>query len=1373
MKGCGLSRRGCLGFWICFSLAAISFLFYGCSSSSTPEGNGGGPPPLSDVSMTFSPSDFSYLVQGEEQPLDLYSKKIAARTDNLDRLRAFLQTEPLARQPLGLEEIGRGVTLISLVSGASEEEILDLVLRLNQSGLVRYASPMFSSPSCRTVVTDEIVAKFQGVRLRSEIEEFAAGKNLRILRADYPLENCYLLGFTSKAGTNPLSVSRELCASDWIEYAHPNFLEILEPPDANRSEAEEESLVSELFVPEQNALLLYPNLFQEFDWIRIAGEPSPNGWSPLVLEDFEEANPPTGWWANEDKNPESGRYAWGPVSDAEYPSLMGSNYEPQGNKGWVAGSHDPGAPDLQPDMDETSEGYAPDMDTWLVYKADLSRALWARLRFQGGFFAPSTESFGWFVSLDGENWAGYEQPGVGDEGKLYYWAPWPNSGEPSEKGIYFDLTRVEGLGDLTGQSQVYIGFRFRSDPSLTPKVRPEDFSFYGVFLDNIRLEACGSADVPGITSDPLSNRQWGLKNTGQSGGTPGYDGNIEAAWALIEQIPEARLPSDPANPLIVAVLDEGVDLEHEDLNLVEGYDATYDPALNPNHPDSRGGPNPWNGHGTACAGIIGAKANGLGVVGVAPGVKIMPVRIAYTEAPNVRGWTTTTAQIADGMLWAARHGARILSNSWGGGLASDLENEAIRQARQMGCVMVFAAGNDNRNYGPCYPSSKEETIAVGAMSPCGERKSPSSCDGEWWWGSNYGNWERGEESPHTAVEVVAPGVLIATTDITGDGGYVPSNAAAGKDGNDVLSFNGTSSACPFVSGVLALMLSAAPELTPDAARAILHRTARDIGDEGWDLETGYGLVDAYGAVFAAASLRTDLRITNFALPDAVSPGSRFSMVLTLLNDGPILADAFYVRAYLSRDALLDETDRFLWYGSPGAMGPQAQKDLTANLLLPADVAGGSWNLLVQIDSEEQVPERDEENNLLARPIQVVVVQPPNLVVEPSLVDFGVVPVGSAEEVTIQIRNDETEGTPAPLTVTSIGLRGDPVFRHPLNRIPSTPFQLGAGQSAEILLHFAPSRSDTFTGSLAIESNDPDQPLLLVPLVGSAVQPAPHLVLERVPVDFGAVSTTQFFRIRNHGDANLVWTLDTSTKPSWITRIEPTSGTIPPDGYTDVILNASRNLLAVGSYGWNLPVSSNGGNATVSVTLTVPGQALSVSPVAIDFGQTATTEAIEIANTGAFGLRWTIEPDFPAWLSADAMSGGLDPGASVEVHLGVDRSGLAAGTYQHTVQIGSNGGSARVAVSMTVPSAAPLEVTAWADPTGGLPPLSVAFFAEATGGSPPYSFTWTFGDEGWSSEQNPEHVYAWPSEFHATVWVFDEEGNSASDEVVITVVGPPQ
>lgn len=1338
-------------------LLLVPLAHLGCDSSSSSNSSkpGGG---LGDEQyMTFLASDFTYYSQGQEQILTLFLEKFSARVADgmIDDFKTWLDGESLVKKPLLINRLIKGIVTVSLNDGATQEDILDLVRRLNDSGLVHFTGPMFSSPSVRTALTDQIVVKFTDGVPKEQIYAFVAAAKLRILKEDYPMPRCYLLSFTSQSGTNPLNVSREIHESSLVEYAHPNFLDWMEPPGGIYTDDEGSSG----FVSEQNAMLVYPKLFQEFEGIS-AGQPLfSSGWEPLVEEDFESMAVLDGW-SNMDDDPQSGQYFWGAVSDADYPNLMGDGYQADGNKGWVAQVHETGDPDRWPDMDDSSEGYAQDMDTWLVYgPMDLSNSLLARFRFQGAFYAPSTETFGFYVSIDGENWHGYEETGIGEESKLHYW--YPKSWEPENKGIYIDLTRLPELGDLSGQDEVYVAFRFQSDATLTSRNKPDNFSFYGIFLDNILVEHCTDPGIPGISGDPLSKRQWGLNNVSQSGGIQGMDMNVETAWEFLGQIPGATRPDDEENPVIVAVLDEGVDLDHEDLNLVPGFDATYEPEIDPDHEDSQGGAFPWDGHGTACAGIIGAKENGIGVVGVAPGVKIMPVRIAYS-LEGEHGWVTTRTQQAAGLLWAVQNGAEILSNSWGGGMSSDLLEDAIQQVAEMGAVILFAAGNRNFDY-PGYPSSMEAVIAVGAMSPCGERKNPDSCDGEWWWGSNY---SRADVSDGAQIDVMAPGVLIPTTDITGDGGYVTANVDTGKNGNYMMTFNGTSSACPHAAGVAALMLSASPGLDREMVREILKHTAQDIGEEGWDYETGHGLANAQAALVGVAQASGDLRISEHHLPGYVYPDGAFAMDITILNDGSVATGPFYFQLFLSANSQIDGQDLLLWSDST-SIEPFAEIQVMANVTLPGDVDHGPYSLIGFVDGQEAVFERNENNNTFVHPVQVA--NPPNLVVKPSTIDFGVVVIGTGSQKTVQIKN-EGENTLAPLVISDISFSGDGVFDNLENLVPSTPLELETNVFNQMWLYFNPESGGVFTGTVTILSNDPDEPVKEISLSGGAVEPQPVLVIDNVPVDFGSASTFGFFRIENSGNSDLEWSLNTTGMPVWLTRVEPSSGTTASGMVTNVELNVSRNLMPVGDYSWDLPVSSNGGNGTVHISMTVPAQTLTATPDTIDFGDDGSTETLTIENTGGSDLNWTIIDDFPAWLQAEAMSGILDPGASVQVDLNVDRAGLVLGPYSHTLQIGSNGGSATVDVSMAVPVSSVLEVSALALPDSGTAPLTVDFEAQVTGGDGSLTFAWQFGDGQTNTLQNPTYTYTTPQIYTARVTVTDEDGDTDWAEVTITVTG---
>ena len=325
-------------------------------------------------------------------------------------------------------------------------------------------------------------------------------------------------------------------------------------------------------------------------------------------------------------------------------------------------------------------------------------------------------------------------------------------------------------------------------------------------------------------NDPLYANQWYLNNTQQFGPETKNDADIDApeAWAL----------TTGSSSIIIAVIDEGVDLMHEDYksNLVVGYDAT---GLG-----SKGAPVADDAHGTNVSGLIAASANnGLGVAGVCPQCRIMPVRVAYGDKYGY--WVTDDATIANGIAWAYQNGASILNNSWGGGLESTAINTAIANARSFGrggkgSVVVFAAGNNNMTV--MYPANLENVITVSASNLCDQRKQPmdDACNGnEYWWGSSYGN----------SVDVSAPGVLLYSTDITGAAGY--------DAGNYFAEMNGTSGAAPIVSGVAGLILSLNPNLTADEVQNILQSTADDVNGDGYDVDMGYGRVNAYNAALAA------------------------------------------------------------------------------------------------------------------------------------------------------------------------------------------------------------------------------------------------------------------------------------------------------------------------------------------------------------------------------------------------------------------------------------------------------------------------------------------------------------------------------------------
>ena len=283
-----------------------------------------------------------------------------------------------------------------------------------------------------------------------------------------------------------------------------------------------------------------------------------------------------------------------------------------------------------------------------------------------------------------------------------------------------------------------------------------------------------------IPNDPAySSYQWNLARIG-----------LPRAWDVTT-----------GGPVVIAIVDTGVDLDHPDLaaKLITG--TTF--ITGTTTPDD----DHW--HGTHVAGIAAAATNnGLGVAGVSWGARIMPIKILDSRGDG------TYADLARAIIYAADHGARIINMSLGGEEYSQVVEEAIDYARERGCLLVAAAGNNGGTV--LFPAASDGVLAV-AATDSGDRH---------WVGSNQGS----------QVDVAAPGVGIYST---GRGGVY-------------FSATGTSMATPHVSGLAALIWSVAPELTPVQVSERITSTAKDLGAPGWDPAYGWGRIEAYPAVVGLA-----------------------------------------------------------------------------------------------------------------------------------------------------------------------------------------------------------------------------------------------------------------------------------------------------------------------------------------------------------------------------------------------------------------------------------------------------------------------------------------------------------------------------------------
>ncbi|MEU5523603.1 type VII secretion-associated serine protease mycosin [Streptomyces sp. NPDC047860] len=305
---------------------------------------------------------------------------------------------------------------------------------------------------------------------------------------------------------------------------------------------------------------------------------------------------------------------------------------------------------------------------------------------------------------------------------------------------------------------------------------------------------------------------------------PAYaDGIRVRQWSLEAMHTEEAWQTTKGEGVTVAVLDTGVEADHPDLdgNVLEGKDLVGFGA--------KEGDRAWARHGTAMAGIIAGHGHGPGnadgVMGIAPETKILPVRVILEDGDSSRAKARSTRgnALAEGIRWAADHGADVINLSLGDDSASAHpepgEDEAVQYALRKGVVVVASAGNggekgDRISYPAAYPGVITATAVdrYGTRAPFSTRR---------WYAT-----------------VSAPGVdvIIADPDHKYYEGW------------------GTSAAAAFVSGAVALVKSAHPGLTPAQIKRLLENTARNAPADGRDDSRGFGFIDPAAAIREAARL---------------------------------------------------------------------------------------------------------------------------------------------------------------------------------------------------------------------------------------------------------------------------------------------------------------------------------------------------------------------------------------------------------------------------------------------------------------------------------------------------------------------------------------
>jgi subtilisin family serine protease len=394
-------------------------------------------------------------------------------------------------------------------------------------------------------------------------------------------------------------------------------------------------------------------------------------------------------------------------------------------------------------------------------------------------------------------------------------------------------------------------------------------------LNREDVEYCHPEIVRKRRFKAISSQQWHLKTTTINGITISASANIEAAHQIVK-----------GEGITIAIIDDGIDIEHPEFSSSGKLVAPRDATQNSNNPRPKDtDPRFPENHGTACAGVSCADGS-AGASGVAPRAKLMPIRLASGLGSQ---------QESNAFRWAADNGADVISCSWGpeDGAWFDL-NDPLHNSRVdlpastklaidyattqgrggKGCVVLFAAGNGNESVDNDGYASYEKVIAVAACNDQGKRSVYSDFGNAVWCAfpsSDFGHVPFAHPQPLTTG--------IWTTDRAGRSGYNQGDITDGDvTGNYTNSFGGTSSACPGAAGVAALILAVNPNLRSQEVKDLFKRSCDRIDPAGgqynannWSKFYGYGRLNAQTAVTLARPQPQNsvvvIRNFNQALPD--------------------------------------------------------------------------------------------------------------------------------------------------------------------------------------------------------------------------------------------------------------------------------------------------------------------------------------------------------------------------------------------------------------------------------------------------------------------------------------------------------------------------
>ncbi|MBT1698095.1 S8 family serine peptidase [Fulvivirgaceae bacterium PWU4] len=715
-----------------------------------------------------------------------------------------------------------------------------------------------------------------------------------------------------------------------------------------------------------------------------------------------------------------------------------------------------------------------------------------------------------------------------------------------------------------------------------------------------------AAALNGPSNDPMLAEQWHYNNTGQTGGTPGADIRLFDAWQSTTGKKE----------VIVAVTDGGIQLDHPDLkanlwvnpgevaanNIDDDNNGFIDDVHGYSFVDDTGAINA-DDHGTHVAGTIAAVThNGIGVAGVAggsgtgDGVRLMSCAVfGYFKADG----------FPESYVYAADNGAVISQNSWGY-ISPGVYEQAVLDAidyfvaeagqdetgaqtgPMKGGLVVFSAGNSD-SQDKYYPGYYASTFAVAATT---------HKNGKAWY-SNYATW----------VDIAAPGG--ETDNIESEG--VLSTLAGGLYGF----FQGTSMACPHVTGAAALVVSKYGKkgFSPEAVRERLRSTASslDTGNPAYNGKMGSGLLNA-GAALRDTDHTAPAAITNLSITDSDIGTETLSWTVPADQGGFV---ASYDIRYSKTPITASNFSSASAVSDPPASAPAGSKqEFTVTGL-----SGGTlyYFAVKAIDFEGN---RSAISNVISK----TTVQAPVIQITPSLLTVDLQTAQKSTR-TFTVRNTG----PGPLKFRL----ANAVVENDFAACSPEQGNLAPGSSQVITVTFDAANllAGTYRKELRVESNDPERSLLIIPLTLRVTNNnAPIASVRPDSIHFNSVqigtSASKKITLHNAGSDPLVISRAETGSTEFTTGL---SRDLSIPAFHDTTITITFSPASPGLKSKRVTLYTNDA-AHPTLTIAVAGEGLNEAPVAVTPASieetiaqgTVSQRTLVLKNNGSFDRNFRIE-----------------------------------------------------------------------------------------------------------------------------------------------------